>query len=177
LKALKIKPKESFISYAWGETEHERWVERFVNDLTKAGIRVVYDQKDNQYGDSLSDFISRISKCRNVLVVGTPLYFKKYENKLSTTGSVVATEVQLISQRLFGSPAKKRTVKPLLLAGKKETSLPPLMWDGIHADFRDESTYFTTTFDLIVNLYGLPLNHSAVADLRQALRQPNDLAH
>ena len=42
------------------------------------------------------------------------------------------------------------------------------MRDGIHADFRDESTYFATAFELIVSLYGLPQNHPAVLELRSS---------
>jgi len=166
----KIAPLECFVSYAWGVPEHERWVEkRLATDLQKAGIQTVFDRKDNQFGDSLTGFISRIPYCASVVVVGTPLYFQKFKNQLSSTGSVVAAEVALISQRLIGTPEEKRTVKALLLAGEKKTSLPPLMWDGIHADFRNESGYFTTAFDLILSLYQLPLNHPAVADLREAL--------
>ncbi len=167
----KITPPESFISYAWGVHEHERWVEkRLVTDLQKAGIQIVYDRRDNQLGDSLTRFISRIPYCSSVVVVGTPLYFQKFENRLSSTGSVVAAEVDLISQRLIGTQEEKRTVKTLLLAGEKKTSLPPLMWDGIHADFRDDVAYFTTAFDLILSLYQLKPNDPAVADLRESLR-------
>lgn len=167
------KPPECFISYAWGVAKDERWVEkRLVPDLQKAGLQIVFDRKDNQHGDSLTGFISRIPYCDSVVVVGTPLYFQKFENKLSSAGSVVAAEVKLISQRLIGTPDEHRTVKPVLLAGEKKTSLPPLLWDGIHADFRDESAYFLTAFDLILSLYELPRVHSAVADLRESLREP-----
>jgi len=169
----KITPPECFISYAWGVAEHERWVEkRLVPDLQKAGLRIVFDQKDNQIGDSLTRFISRIPYCDNVVVVGTPLYFQKFENSLSTTGSVVAAEVDLISQRLMGTEEEKRAVKTLVLSGEKKTSLPPLMWDRINADFRDDSKYFIAAFDLITSLYQLSLSHPAVADLREPLRAP-----
>lgn len=167
----KITPPECFISYAWGVSEHERWVEkRLAADLQKAGIVVLLDRWENQAGDSLTRFVSRIAKCDSVVVVGTPLYHQKFDNKLSSTGSVVAAEVDLISQRLIGTQEEKRTVKPLLLAGEKKTSLPPLMWDGILTDFRDESAYFTTSFDLILSLYSLQPNNPAVADLRDSLR-------
>ncbi|MFN7931513.1 MAG: TIR domain-containing protein [Blastocatellia bacterium] len=166
-----IMPPECFISYAWGVTEHERWVEkRLVDDLQKAGLRIVFDRKDSQYGDSLTRFVSRIPYCASVVVIGTPLYFQKFENRLVSTGSVVAAEVDLISQRLIGTQEEKRTVKTLLLAGEKKTSLPPLMWDGIYADFRDDLAYFTTAFDLILSLYQLPPTDQAVADLRESLR-------
>src|SRR6185503_4656981 len=91
----------------------------------------------------------------------------------SSTGSVVAAEVDLISQRLIATQEEKRTVKTLLLAGEKRTSLPPLMWDALHADFRDDESYFTTAFNLILSLYNLSRAHSAVADLlRDSLLPP-----
>jgi hypothetical protein len=44
----KITPPETFISYAWGVPEHERWVEkRLAMDLQKAGINVVLDRWHN----------------------------------------------------------------------------------------------------------------------------------
>jgi small GTP-binding protein len=166
-------PPEYFISYAWGVPEHECWVEkRLAADLIKAGIQIVFDRRDNQHGDSLTRFISRIPYCAGVVVVGTPLYFQKFENRLSSTGSVVAAEVDLISQRLIGTQEEKRTVKTLLLVGEKKTSLPPLMWDGVHADFRDDRTYFATAFDLIMNLYQLPRSDPVLADLRESLCGP-----
>ena len=45
---------------------------------------------------------------------------------------------------------------PLLLAGEKTASLPPLLHGRVHADFRDELAYFTTAFDLILSLYQIP---------------------
>jgi hypothetical protein len=165
-----IKRPETFISYAWGVPEHERWVEkRLVSDLQKAGIQIVFDRRDNELGDSLTRFISRIPYCASVVVVGTPLYFQKFENRLTSTGSVVAAEVGLISQRLIGTEEEKRTVKTLLLAGEKKTSLPPLMWDGIFADFRNEDAYFLTAFDLIRNLYQFPPSHSVMVELRESV--------
>ena len=173
IEEQKITPPECFISYAWGVPEHERWVEkRLVDDLLKAGLQIVLDRRENQIGDSLTRFISRIPYCTSVVVIGTPLYFQKFENRLSTTGSVVAAEVDLISQRLIGTQEEKRSVKTLLLAGEKKTSLPPLMWDAIHADFRNDEAYFTTAFDLILSLYNLPPTHPAVADLRESLQPP-----
>ncbi|MCY2995888.1 MAG: hypothetical protein NTY19_49765 [Planctomycetota bacterium] len=40
----------------------------------------------------------------------------------------------------------------------------------MYADFRHESAYFTTAFDLILSLYQIPPHHPAVADLRESLR-------
>jgi hypothetical protein len=170
----KITPPECFISYAWGEPEQERWVEkRLATDLQKAGIVVLLDKWENaQIGSSVARFIERIEKSGRIVTVGTPLYRRKYENKDSDTGYVVAAEVDLINNRLLGTELQKRSVLPLLLTGEIKTSLPPLLQGRVYADFRDELAYFTTAFDLILSIYQLPPNHPAVADLRDSLRPP-----
>lgn len=168
----KITPPECFISYAWGEAEHERWVEkRLATDLQKAGINMLLDRWHNaQIGASVARFVERIEKANRIVVVGTPLYRRKYENKDTETGYVVAAEVDLIHNRLLGTEVQKQSVLPLLLHGEKTASLPPLLHGRVYADFRNEETYFTTAFDLILSLYDLPPTHSAVADLRESLR-------
>ena len=169
----KITPPQTFISYAWGAPEHESWVEkRLALDLQKAGIKVVLDRWHNaQIGASVARFVERIENSDRIVMVGTPTYRRKYENKRSSTGYVVAAEVELINNRLLGTELQKNSVLPLLVEGEKAESLPPLMHGRVYADFRDERTYFPTAFDLILSLYRLPPNDSVVADLRESLRQ------
>jgi hypothetical protein len=139
---------------------------------TRPSVNVVLDRWENdRAGKSVSRFVGRIADCDLVIPVGTPLYFEKFKNKVSSTGSVVASEVDLISQRLMGTEAEKETVMPVLLVDEKKTSLPPLMWDRLHRDFRNERAYFITAFDLILDLYGIAHNDPAVADLRESLRE------
>jgi hypothetical protein len=169
----KIPPPESFISYAWGVTKHERWVEkRLAPDLQKAGINVVLDRWHNaQIGSSVARFVERIEKSDRIVTIGTPLYRHKYENKDVKTGYVVAAEVDVISNRLLGTELLKQSVLPVLLAGEKTASLPPLLHGRVYADFRDELAYFTTAFDLILSLYQLAANHPVVVELRDSLRR------
>lgn len=156
---------ECFISYAWGDSAQERWVERrLASDLNKAGINILLDRLENRaIGSSVSRFIDRIDESDFVLVVGTPLYRQKYENKLSK-------EIDLISKRLLDLEERKQTVLPLLLNGEAQTAFPPLLSGRVYADFRREETYFVTLFDLILTIYRIPLHHSAVADLREDLQ-------
>jgi hypothetical protein len=60
---------------------------------------------------------------------------------------------------------------PVLLAGDKKTSLPPLLHNKVYADFRTERAYFITAFDLILDIYGIAHGNQAVADLRETLRK------
>jgi hypothetical protein len=173
VESQKLARPECFISYAWGNKEQERWVERnLATDLHKAGLNVVLDRWENErVGASVPRFIERIAKCDQVIMVGTPSYMRKYENKDTSTGYVVAAEVDLISNRLLGIEAQKESVLPLLLAGEKKSSLPPLLHSRVFADFWNERNYFTTAFDLILDLYHIPHKASAVADLRESLRE------
>jgi hypothetical protein len=171
VKEQGITPPECFSSYAWGEPEHERWVEHgLATDLQKAGLGVTLDRWDNGPGKSVSRFVTRIAECGIVIPVGTPLYFKKFNNKVSDTGSVVAAEVDMISERLMGTEDEKQTVIPVLRKGERRTSLPPLMRDRVMVDLRDDDAYFANAFDLILGLYKIPPKHQAVADLRASLR-------
>jgi hypothetical protein len=114
--------------------------------------------------------VERIEKSDRIVMVGTRLYRRKYENKDPTTGYVVAAEVDLINNRLLGTEPQKRSVLPLLLDGDETDSLPPLLHRSVYADFREEPAYFATAFDLILSLYQLPPNHPVLADLRGSLR-------
>ena len=167
----KLMPPECFISYAWGDKDHERWVERnLATDLQKAGIAVLLDRWENdRAGASVSRFIDRIVKSSKIIVVGTPLYRKKYENKDTSTGYAVAAEWNLITRRMRGTEAQKETVLPVLLDGDEVSSFPALVQGRVYADFRNERAYFITAFDLILDLYGIPHHHQAVADLRESL--------
>ena len=170
----KITPPETFISYAWGVPEHERWVEkRLATDLQKAGIDVVLDQWENsRTGSSILRFVERIEECRHVIVVGTPLYRQKVKNVASDEGSVAAAEWDLAGIRLLATEAQKRTVLPVLLAGEESESLPALLRGRVYRDFRREDAYFAEAFDLILDVHGISRRNPAVADLRESLRGP-----
>lgn len=172
--AQRLLRPECFISYAWGDREHERWVEHTLAiDLQTAGVAVVLDRWENaRIGMSVPRFVERIEKCDRVIVVGTPLYRRKYENKDTSTGYVVAAEVDMISGRMLGTEDEKKSVFPALLSGEERRSLPPLLRHRVYADFRNRRAYFITAFDLILDLYGIAHNDPAVVDLRASLLVP-----
>jgi hypothetical protein len=161
-----------FISYAWGDPEHEHWVLRLGNDLRKADLTVVLDQWDSAaFGTSLTRFINRIDECDFILAVGTPGYRQKYENMVSPQGSVVAAEIDLMSRRLIATEAQKASVLPLLLEGEEHSSFPPLLQGRVYANFKQEEHYLATLFDLVLTLYQIPFDDPMVRDLREKLRK------
>jgi uncharacterized protein YlaI len=165
------KRPSCFVSYAWGNTEHEEWVGRLVHYLDDAGIEVIWDRwHEPELGYNLARFISQLEHVDYIIAVGTPQYRDKYENKNPKTGSVVAAEVDLIDVRLLGTEPQKSTVLPILLDGESSTSLPPLMRVRVNGDFRQKRFYFLTLFMLICTLYNFPPNDPTIEELRAFLR-------
>ncbi len=149
-----------FISYAWGDTEQEQWVEReLATDLAKAGITVILDRWENaRIGASVPRFVDRAASADWVVVVGTPAYLAKYTNDMPMRGFVTAAEGDIIGHRLTGAEGSKRTVLPVLLDGTEETALPPLLRGRVYADFRVPEQYFLSAFRLIVSVHEIPPN-------------------
>ena len=71
---------------------------------------------------------------------------------------------------MLATEARKQTVLPVLREGDEAEAFPALLRGRVYADFRDESAYFTTAFDLLLDLYGIAHHNAAVADLRESLR-------
>lgn len=162
------KPAPScFISYAWGDDHHERWVQRVLaQDLAKAGITVILDQWENsRIGASVPRFVERAAAADRVIVVGTPRYRTRYDNGDSTAAFLVAAEGDIIANRMIGSEHDKETVLPILREGSPESSFPPLLHSRVFADFRAARQYFPAVFDLIASLYEIA-PHEPVRELK-----------
>jgi TIR domain len=167
----KIVSPECFISYAWGNPDHEIWVEKMLaTDLLNAGIKVVFDKWDNaRIGASVPRFVERVVSCDRVILVGTSEYRTKYENKTAMGGFVLAAEGDLIGKRMIGTQLSKENVLPVLLDGSEEASFPPIIHGRVYADFRKPDAYFDTIMDLLLSLYQLPPQHPVAEDLRRSL--------
>jgi WD40 repeat protein len=164
-----IKSPECFVSYAWGDPDHERWVEHVLaTDLVKAGITVLLDRWENaRIGASVPRFIERAAKADRVIVVGTPVYPTKYENGELMHGFVLAAEGDIIARRMIGTESGKETVLPVLVAGTEQSSFPHLLQGRVYADLRRPESYCLAVFDLILGLYDLPPQHPVSAELRR----------
>lgn len=156
-----------FLSYAWGEPDHHVWMRDLATDLREAGVDVVFDEWANAaIGSSIGRFVERLAEVERIVVVGTSGYKRKYENRDADAGTVVAAEIDVIHVRLTGTEAQKKSVLPLLREGTPGESLPPLLQGRVYGDFRQESSYLPSLFDLVLTLYGIPFDDPGVVKLR-----------
>ena len=166
-----MQPATCFISYAWGVAQHEAWVRRLADHLADAGIDALLDHWDNpDIGQSNRQFLKQIEHSEFILVVGTPLFRQKFDGKLSTTGSFVSDEVELISRRLNGTEDERASVLPLLLEGDERNSFPEALQDRVYSDFQQERFYFVSLFNLILTLYRIPSKDPIIGELRAFIR-------
>ena len=63
-----------FVSYAWGDAGHDKWVLTLAKDMRDAGIGVILDRWHNPPGTSITEFIERIEASDYVIPVGAPRY-------------------------------------------------------------------------------------------------------
>ena len=76
-----------FISYSWEEDAHQQWVREFADRLLADGIDATIDQYDASLGDRLPHFMEQsITTADYVLIICTPLYKKKADNRKGGVG-------------------------------------------------------------------------------------------
>ena len=165
-------PPTCFISYAWGVTEHERWVKQLARDLQDAGINALLDLWDSQPGSNLDRFIERIHQTEFVLVIGSPALLKKYRTK--DTNPVVSAELDLINYRVRQKTKFSESVLPLLLDEEADKSFPPQLLGLVSVDFRQNEWYFRQLFLMIWQLFELPPDHLLLDDLLESMSPDAD---
>jgi hypothetical protein len=89
-----VRQPTCFISYAWDDPTHERWVEGLADYLQNADVAVVFDRWHNTPGTSISRFVERIETAEFVCAVGSPLYRQK-DNDQTRDAVVVRAELRL----------------------------------------------------------------------------------
>jgi small GTP-binding protein len=122
--------------------EQAAWAEELIRDLRDAGVYVVEQAAQVQPDDF-------------VIVLDTPAYQKAFRTP------ILAADVPLVRAR-WG----KRQLISLALTGRGDAHE---FKDCKLGSFCDETHYPVCLFDLVLNLYAIPLTHAGFAPLRQAL--------
>lgn len=120
------------------------WAKELIKDLRDAGVYVVEHAAQVQPDDF-------------VVMLDTPAYKKAFKSG----ASILAADIPLINARLG-----KRQLISLALTGRAGSHK---FEDCRPGSFCDETHYPVSMFDLVLNLYAIPLTHAGFAPLRQAL--------
>jgi hypothetical protein len=160
-------PPTCFISYAWGDPKHERWVEDLADHLRQADIAVTLDKWHCRPGADLAKFIQQITPSDFICAIGTPGYLQKYEN--TEREAVVAAELNLINARLMRGGAHHDTIIPLLRAGSPQESYPPLLRTAVFVDMRTNRDFLARLFELVMTIHGIAFHEPMARQHRSAI--------
>jgi GTPase SAR1 family protein len=167
------KRPSCFISYAWGDPKHERWVELLADHLQNADVAVALDRWHSRPAAAISRFIERIEGSEFVCAVGTPRYRQK--DQAEDSDPVVQAELRLIKSKLMSRDLVHDTVIPLLCAGTREESFPPLFKDSVFLDFRSESDFFPRLFELVLTIHQIPFEDKMARQHRDELSGASEI--
>jgi small GTP-binding protein len=156
-----------FLSYAWGNRDHEKWVEELADLLLKANVAILFDRWHNTPATSISRYIEKIESSDFVCAIGT----RNYRNKDQSTDSdpVVQAELRLIKTRLAKRDEIRRTIIPLLLEGSKDEAFPPLFTDSVFIDFRNSDDFFLRLFETVLTIHRVPFENEMARRHRETL--------
>jgi small GTP-binding protein len=125
------------------------WVARLTDDLRDAGVHVLTDLADLTGDDP-------------ILIADTLAYQQSFKR----SAEAIAADADLIRTRL--KQGKSSTIIHLLLESKQK---PPPSDEFRPGDFRRDSHYAVSLFDLVLTLYAIAHNDPAFVPLRESLHR------
>jgi TIR domain len=143
-----------FLSYAWGNPEHERWVRNLAGDLRTAGIEPIFDKENG--ASSMDRFLKHLVDADFVIIIGTPLYKQKYENEDPRKAHILSSEVRLINERLIGPVDQIESTLLLLQDGDCKSAFPGVLGGFFSLDFREKRFYFARLLELVLKIHKIP---------------------
>ena len=139
-----------FISYSYDSKDHEKWVERLAEDLTKAGIYVIFDKWDLCPGSHMPNFMERgIGESDKVICILTPIYKEKAQKLKHGVGY----EYSVMSAEIFDGIPREKFI-PILRSGDIKDANP--FSGAFLLDMRDDKEYDDNLKKLIGYIYEIP---------------------
>lgn len=147
-----------FISYAWEEESHQKWVQNLASEINSAGGNSIIDQK-LKFGSSLQLFMDMSIKAADVvLMIMTPIYKQKAE----ILNGGVGYEYNIITKDLFKNIHKNEKYIGILRMGDHLTSVPEFLGDFKYVDLREGNKYEDNLSQLLTQILGVPLKHPEI---------------
>ena len=128
--------------------EQNQWADRLIHDLRDAGVYIIEKAEDLRAEDY-------------ALLLDTPAYRKAFQ----AAAFPLANDAKIIRARLSGN--NKKLLALACEGGAHSHDLAHCL----PGDFCDETHYAVSLFDLVLNLYAIPLNHKGFEPLRLSLHQ------
>lgn len=178
------KRQTVFISYSHDNSKHSEWVLKLANDLrANYGIDIILDQFELEAGRDLTYFMeSSIEKSDKVLVILTPKYKEKADNRKNGVGY----ETSIITKEIYDAPITNVKYIPILRVGNSSQAIPTFLSSKIYHNMKNEEDYDKSLQELSDRIYDKPSDKKSalgnIPDYNKKRSDPvldiaNDLLH
>ena len=142
-----------FISYSWDNKVHQEWVLKLCQDLRNRGVDAVIDQAMRK-GNDLIDFMEKgIANAHRVLIIGTPNYKQKSEEKKGG----VKYEQSIIKTSIFQGLDSDRFITILREGDGFDQSFPSIISTRGGYDMRNDDSYLEHLKALVHEIFDCPI--------------------
>jgi hypothetical protein len=105
--------KRIFISYSWGNSEHQEWIVNLATRLMHDTVDVVLDRWSLKDGHDIYSFMEEMVKSEEifrVLIISN----KKYAEKADVRQGRVGTETQIITPNIYSKEKQEKFIPVVL---------------------------------------------------------------
>lgn len=149
------KQPKVFISYSWGDQEHQMKVLALATSLVNDGINVLLDKWELSAGNDMNHFMEKSVTDPTVDKV-LLLLDKEYAFKADNRAGGVGTETQIISQQVYDAVEQDKFIPVIFERDSNgEICKPAYLKSRFHYDLSREEDYDREYRNLIRNLYGV----------------------
>lgn len=142
-----------FIHYSWDNEPHKKWVMFLSKRLLADGVEIVFDRYDLKLGSNNNYFMEKIQASDKVILIMTPDYKRKAENRTSGIGY----EYQILTTEISRTLATNNKFIPVLRQGTKEDSIPLLFQSFLFLNITNDKLFEEKYLELLKNIYDEPL--------------------
>lgn len=148
--------KKIFISYSWGNSEHQEWIVNLATRLMNDTIDVVLDRWSLKDGHDIFSFMEEMVKSHEifrVLIISN----KKYSEKADIREGGVGTETQIITPSIYSKEKQEKFI-PIVIERDEngEPYLPIYLKSRKYIDFSRIETFEDSYEELLRNILEAP---------------------
>lgn len=148
--------KKIFISYSWGNSEHQEWIVNLATRLMNDTIDVVLDRWSLKDGHDIFSFMEEMVKSDEifrVLIISN----KKYSEKADIREGGVGTETQIITPSIYSKEKQEKFI-PIVIERDEngEPYLPIYLKSRKYIDFSRIETFEDSYEELLRNILEAP---------------------
>lgn len=148
--------KKVFISYSWGNKEHQDWVVNLGKRLMADTVEVVLDRWSLKDGHDVHSFMEEMVKSDDIFRV-LIICDEKYKARADNREGGVGTETQIITPNLYSKEKQEKFI-PIVLERSEEGEpfLPIYLSSRKYIDFSQEEDFEDSYEDLLRNILEAP---------------------